>query len=234
MNLRDFTLRHGTQDYHTYRGVVVDDEYGLAKTSLGPDDVVIDVGANIGCFSLACLERGVRLAYAVEPDADAYALLVRNLSRFNGDGVRLVAKHAAVGAAGTREEYYAHAGAVHTAMGNTVVRGPDAVAVAGVDLDTLIRRAMIVSLECGRDSVRLLKLDCEGAEWPALHTCTRLGDVREVVGEGHPHMGDWSARGWDCTRGGMYDLLRSHGFRPEITDMPGHDPKYVFRFRGRR
>jgi hypothetical protein len=37
----------------------------------------------------------------------------------------------------------------------------------------------------GEHRVRLLKLDCEGAEWPILLTSQRLGLIDEICGEFH-------------------------------------------------
>ena len=48
--------------------------------SVSPGDVVIDIGANIGEFSLACSQRGARVL-AFEPDPDVQGALKANTAR---------------------------------------------------------------------------------------------------------------------------------------------------------
>jgi len=49
----------------------------------------------------------------------------------------------------------------------------------------------------GERQVRLLKLDCEGAEWPILLTSQRLGLIREICGEFHEIGGQFLEIGED-------------------------------------
>jgi FkbM family methyltransferase len=45
-----------------------------------PGSVVVDVGANIGEFSIACLDLGAKSVVAIEPDRNAIRALRRNMS----------------------------------------------------------------------------------------------------------------------------------------------------------
>lgn len=47
--------------------------------SMGPGDVLFDVGANIGQYSLLAAKRGVTV-HAFEPEAQNFALLIRNIA----------------------------------------------------------------------------------------------------------------------------------------------------------
>jgi len=48
--------------------------------SFGPEDVLVDVGANVGMYSIwAAAQRGARV-YAFEPESQNYALLNRNIA----------------------------------------------------------------------------------------------------------------------------------------------------------
>ena len=49
----------------------------------------------------------------------------------------------------------------------------------------------------GQHRVRLLKLDCEGAEWPVLLTSQRLGLIDEICGEFHEIGGQFPEIGED-------------------------------------
>lgn len=58
------------------------------------DDVLVDVGANVGLYSIMAASRGVRV-YAFEPESQNYALLNRNIY-LNGMGERVSAYCAAL------------------------------------------------------------------------------------------------------------------------------------------
>ncbi|MGE3314027.1 MAG: FkbM family methyltransferase [Planctomycetaceae bacterium] len=63
--------------------------------SFGPSDVLIDVGANVGMYSIwAAATRGTRV-FAFEPEAQNFALLNRNI-QLNGLGEKVIAWCAAV------------------------------------------------------------------------------------------------------------------------------------------
>jgi len=52
---------------------------------------------------------------------------------------------------------------------------------------------------------QLIKLDCEGAEWPGLMTSRRLGELPELLGEYHEVGGDY-----DHHDGRVYNLPYDH------------------------
>jgi hypothetical protein len=68
--------------------------------------------------------------------------------------------------------------------------------VAAIGLDSVLRRF---------DQVHILKLDCEGSEYPILMTCTELHRVEHILGEYH-HVNDmWSIESLSI-------FLRTRGF----------------------
>ena len=78
-------FRHGTNDADIYHEVVVANTYRMPAT-FEPEDVIVDIGSHIGCFSLAALARGARNVIAVEADPDNYALAQQNLKTFLNEG----------------------------------------------------------------------------------------------------------------------------------------------------
>jgi 16S rRNA A1518/A1519 N6-dimethyltransferase RsmA/KsgA/DIM1 with predicted DNA glycosylase/AP lyase activity len=64
-----WTFRPGTVDRMIYNGVVGHNEYQL-PARFTPSDVVIDVGAHIGSFAHAVVQRGCRQVRCFEPDDD--------------------------------------------------------------------------------------------------------------------------------------------------------------------
>ena len=69
------------------------------RSYLGPDDVVIDIGANIGAYSLLIgkmMQVGKGCVYAIEPEAANYAALIQNIF-LNGVREKIVAYSFAFG-----------------------------------------------------------------------------------------------------------------------------------------
>jgi hypothetical protein len=71
-----------------------------------------------------------------------------------------------------------------------------------------------VELAVGDGPVRLLKLDCEGSEWPILFTSRRLQQVREIVGEYHERETEW---GW-CGAVRLQEFLQAQGFAVDVQE----------------
>lgn len=167
--------------------VLVRDDYRMSGRRLAPSDVVIDVGAHIGCFGLAAHACGSRRIYSYEPFPRSFERLERNYASLSG----ATAVHAAVFRsdaalpAALEHPGYPIAGSVLFASESAMewaegeirplpaVRAHTAPAVA---LDTILEP---------HARVRLLKLDCEGSEHPILLTSRLLDRVDEIVAEVH-------------------------------------------------
>ncbi len=192
-----WTFRPGTIDRLIFIDVVAVNEYGLPD-HFDPADVVIDVGAHIGCFAYAALRRGCRHVWAFEPDREKCRLARADLQAYLGTG-RLRLSHRAVWRSDGDDDqlrfdgyqpfpasFAGMQGVVNT--GNGSVLWGHGEPVDKMALDAIIDE--IVRDRAGRGRVRLLKLDCEGAEWPILLTSQRLSLIDEIVGEFHELGGD--------------------------------------------
>lgn len=170
-------LRGGhSDDGTTYQEVFVTDVYRLRDRDLH-NSIVLDVGANIGLFSVAAVQAGARFVLAVEPEPENVKQCARNIA---GLPVRLM--EAAVGPeAGTT---------LVTGSGTTAHTGNEGRPVPQLSLADLIDR-------CG-GTVDFLKMDCEGAEGPALLATpiSVLAAIPYIVVEVHgPPLFPW-ATGW--------------------------------------
>ncbi len=176
MLAREFTFRPNTQDVQTVAEVLLQNEYGLPE-ELEASDVVIDVGANIGCFAVDALRRGAGKVLCYEPDPDNFPLLRRNVAPYDLPYGRVEVYQEAVAGAAGKARLYRRLGL--TAMSFLHEEGDQE--VTAVTLDDVLRPFR---------RVRLLKLDCEGAEWQALAHSGLLGRCQEVAAELHcagPH-----------------------------------------------
>ncbi len=183
-------FRSGTLDHGIFNHVVLFNEYQLPG-SFAPDDIVIDIGAHIGSFAEAVLSRGCRNVTCIEPDRSNFELAAANLKPHIDSGcVRLIGGAAWRSDCNTDELYFdGHhpfpdsfpglGGVINTGSGS-VIWG-DGEPVTKVAFDDIIDLATAR----GENRVRLLKLDCEGSEWPILLTSQRLGLIDEICGEFH-------------------------------------------------
>lgn len=94
----DIFIRPGTTDEKVVEEVIGRNVY--EKPSIGflieKNDMWLDLGANIGTFTLLCLSRGARVV-AYEPEASNYILLRRNIEKNYGKTRRCRTIEAAVG-----------------------------------------------------------------------------------------------------------------------------------------
>jgi FkbM family methyltransferase len=175
---RAFSLRPGTNDDVLYTNVVTRNEYRVPEDLSGA--VVIDVGMHVGAFSHLALTRGAAELHGFEPEASNYLCAVQNLAPF---GARVHLHHRAV----WRSDITAPA--LHfwrstddaNAGGGTLIWDTDGPLVDVVSFDDVVDTIS----EHGRRRISLLKIDCEGAEFPILLTSSRLGRIDRIVGEYH-------------------------------------------------
>ena len=182
---RCFDIEDDRISRETWLDVLSRNEYLLAP-SIPADEVVIDIGANSGAFSYACLRRGAGRVLAFEPGPVAdlaekncsgfgsrFTLVRKAVWRSDRDGnvLELAASH--------RERHSGSMSAVLPKIGPRIT-------VETVSLDSVLRQF---------ERVHILKLDCEGSEYPILMTCTELHRVEHILGEYH-HVNDmWSIEG---------------------------------------
>ena len=138
-----------------------------AAGRLGPGDVALDCGANVGKFTLPLARTGARV-YAFEPNPAAYRELVEATRAFEN----VTALNAAVTAEPGPVRLYLHRwdekDPVHWSTGSSTVkakrnvREDRYVEVEGIQLSRFIR-------ESDTDRIQLLKMDIEGAEVAVLN-----------------------------------------------------------------
>lgn len=170
-----FELPHGQMEAGMWLEIVKNNEYRLPDR-FSADDVIVDVGAHVGTFAVECLRRGAGVVICVEPSRDNVAMLERNTSLY---GPRVKVLQAAAWRSDEPSQWLNLSrmpGADHTA-GYSVVGVTDGACVWSVKMDDILASV-------GR-RIRLLKLDCEGAEFPILLTSRRLDVVHEICGEWH-------------------------------------------------
>jgi FkbM family methyltransferase len=168
---------------------------------IGPDDVVVDVGANIGAFAVFAAQRTRGRVLAIEPHPDNAESLRRNL-RANHCQRSEVEECAVSDAPGTLPLFIGRSGTTHQLS----PLGKDS--GAGESVDVRVATLPELLAEHGFDRVDFLKLDCEGAEGVILPALPGplMAAIRTVSLEFHD---DVSALAHDA----LAKLLEEKGFR---------------------
>jgi FkbM family methyltransferase len=185
-----WSFRRGTLDRAIFDNVVVLNEYRL-PARFTSTDIVIDIGAHIGSFAYAVVTRGGTHVVSLEPDRANCTYLRENLKPYIENGsVRLIER--AVWRSDPNDDelcfdgyhpfprsFAGMDGILNTGSGSVIWGTGDPVEKMAFD------DVIDLATSHGERRVRLVKLDCEGAEWPALLTSRRLHLVDEIVGEFH-------------------------------------------------
>ena len=191
-------VRGGTDDHHIIFEVFVEKTYPLR---VSPGSIVVDVGAQIGCFTVSAALQGARVL-SFEPFAPNFEMLEDNV-RLNGlSNVSLF--RAAVGARSGKRSMFlpddpAHTGRYSLHPG----RGEQVIEVPCMTLDEVVQQNRLQRID-------VLKMDCQGSEYEILYeaspeTLAKTGAIL-VECEIFEARTDWSI-------GALGTYLESLGFR---------------------
>ena len=198
-------VRENTHDRLIVREIWEDQIYPLGDLQFGPDDVVLDIGAQIGSFSLLAASRGARVI-AFEPCPMNLFMLRANVKR-NGLEDRIEVRPMAVSSPGTEQlrlyQTYTNLGG-HSSYGWI---GPP-VDVDCTSLDVVLREVR---------GVRVIKVDAEGAEAAIFFGAgaKALENVERAFAEviDHPAITKWQKEGEPMPdHEGMMAFFENAGF----------------------
>ena len=209
-------VRPNTWDSKILSDVYINNEYGLPNDLRG--SVILDIGAHIGAFGLACQKRHARKIVCYEPDPENVELLVHNLDEDIESRTEIHINQAAVTATDRNDlgirRLSNHDFDRGRNTGHVDVFGaPDG--TEGIAFDKVV-----ASID---EPIDLLKIDCEGAEWEIFE----VGDfsrIRSIAAELHALPEDAAHPALDKYRGkSLTDLaqavvtrLRSFGFEVSV------------------
>ena len=170
-----FYIREGSNDEEIINDIRIKNFY-LDKGFgvFNPGDLVIDIGGHIGAFAIECAIRGASVN-VYEPDKNNFEILVKNIKENNFEG-RITAFNVAVSDKAGKSKLYIdneNAGS-HSLLKNCV----DHESGHAVEVKTIAIKDVL-----GK-GCKLLKLDCEGAEYKILLNAD-LSKVQKIVAELH-------------------------------------------------
>jgi len=188
-------LRPGRGDLTAFRESWLQKDYLPSGWKLAEGDTVIDVGDNIGCFTLfaARLVGPTGRVIALEPDGETFFQLQRNININPFENIQIL-RLAVAGQSGT-VRLHRHPNALYSSL----YRSVDGRSTAGPveEVQSVTMAQLFAEREVER--CHFLKLDCEGAEHAIVRGLTadlaaridRIGielhqlegcDSRELVG----------------------------------------------------
>lgn len=171
-------LRPGRGDRRGFYETIIRGDYLDQGQRLGRGDTVIDVGANVGCFTLmaAAMVGPSGRVMALEPEPDTYEQLVRNVAR---SGLRnILTRRVAVGGRSGIARLHVTKVALYSSMYDSV----DGRASVGTQEEVAVVTLGQVMAETGIERCHYLKIDCEGCEHEILRsldgeTAARLDQI---------------------------------------------------------
>lgn len=167
-----FKFRDNTYDASIFDFVCRQNEYELDNLE---GKTILDIGGHIGCFAFKAVSLNAERIISFEPDATNFELAQFNLSEYDQCEV--------VRAAVTRSDKEVEvrldpSDDQANSGGGCSVTGEGEV-VPSMSLDDAIDKY----------GPNFIKIDCEGGEFPALYTCTKLDQIETIVGEFHNGVG---------------------------------------------
>jgi FkbM family methyltransferase len=181
---------------------------------LKPGDVFLDIGANVGFFTLQAAKtvgRGGKV-YAFEPAPKAREALGRNLQL---NGITNVTAFA-VGLSDGAGRASLFLDAKNNSGASALHRSPHSGEAVEVELDSYDRFAN----QNGLPMPALVKIDVEGAEVKVLRGMQALlsrPDRPPVILE----VSEWSLKQMGASKDELYDLMLAHGYKAHLISPPG-------------
>lgn len=162
------------------------------QVNLKTDDIIIDIGANIGAFSIlfAKLLPFIKV-YAIEPVAETYIELCKNIKLNNLTNVIPINSSISGGRKIDHIVYSPFGSGGASSYVTTDIKTLRETYISCLTLDELM-----ISLNI--TTCKLLKIDCEGAEYDILYNSKLLNQINYLVGEFHEN-----------------SLLRQMGYLPD-------------------
>jgi FkbM family methyltransferase len=176
------TFRFNEDDISMFNEIFGDNYKVIEKGVIfEPNDIVIDIGANIGMFSIlfAKLHPYITI-YAIEPVAETYIKLYQNIKLNNLTNIIPINTAISGGEKIKRIIYQSDGlgGASSYVKDMHDLSKKTTIYTGCITLDELI-------VELNIKSCKMLKIDCEGAEYDILYNSKLLERINYLVGEFH-------------------------------------------------
>jgi len=171
---------------------VAANEFDLALAKLGPDDICLDLGANIGEFTQKLAATGAKV-HSFEPDPNTFEMLEESTGNLSNVVLHPKAIGATTGSVQLLRAKNYDRNPKSKSLGSSVVRksrfsmDPE----NSVDVEQVNFFDFVASLP---KSPALIKMDIEGAEWPILEALCQKNSPKPfgaLFVETHERFNSW-------------------------------------------
>jgi len=167
---RKLYLPNNTTYVELFRDIILDDEYHLISLKKKNIVNIVDIGANLGIFSVAArVSFPNSVIHSYEPNPDNLPLLNKNSSQFSficfEEAVSNISGKGSLSSTSPND------------TSATISKNNEGLITLS-NLKTVISRF-------SNKKIDLLKLDCEGSEFDILRDCNELHNVRYIAMEYH-------------------------------------------------
>ena len=181
-NYKDFNfiVRNETSDSFVVKEVL---SGAYRKLQIKPNDVCLDLGLNIGVFSVMASKK-CKFVYGFEPDKENFEIAYKNL-KFNNCANTTVFNKAVIGNDDTKRKFSINIKRNKGAHSLIEKRGRNCVIVECININNLIDEY----------KPTIMKIDTEGAEYEILKSIKNFDCFREIILEfHHAHLNDIKTR----------------------------------------
>lgn len=187
-NLRNglkFFIRRNSSDRNLINEICIKNDY-TRHFKIKEGDIVVDIGANIGIFSILASQRAKKV-YSFEPVLENFKMLTSNV-KLNQKTNCILLNKAVSNTVGSRRLFLADdnfGGNSFSGDHWQVKEHSQSIEVETTNLETFIKKNKI-------DQIDFLKIDCEGAEYEILMNCSKsvLSKIKKISMEFHNFNGD--------------------------------------------
>jgi FkbM family methyltransferase len=184
-----------------YAGFQEFEDMAFVLHVLRPEDLFVDVGANIGTYSIIAAGACGASVIAVEPIAVAYKHLLDNV-RLNNLESRIVVRKIGLGDKPGELSFTSDSDSVNHVVSDAEGKGAGTVTVAIDTMDHMLEKA----------SPRVIKVDVEGYETAVLNGASDTLDSQDLVALVLELNGSGERYGFD--EAALHEKLKLRGFRP--------------------
>ncbi len=173
-------VRKNTSDSFIVKEVLSSGAY--SKLNITNDDVVADIGLNIGMFTLFALSKQAKKVYSYEPDVENYSYAMRNL-KLNGIAQSRFSLFnlAVIGNDDTSRPF---------SLNNKKNKGAHSL-IHKRGRSTSTVRCININKVFEKHHPHVVKMDIEGGEYECIKSCSSFEGIREFIIEfHHAHLND--------------------------------------------
>lgn len=162
--------------------IFIQNIYTPTNFEIGPSDIIIDIGANIGIFSLFAAKKTCNLVYAFEPFIENIKYLMKNM-QVNGVKNVLINKLAVSNKISKKKLYLTKNPAGHILSYHNIKEEREYIEVPTTTLQSILDNNNL-------EQVDFLKIDCEGCEGAIFMSTPKeyLRKIKKIAMEFHDNV----------------------------------------------